>query len=561
MSELIRAVGYYRKSDDDDGESIEQQREWARGAAARENVELVREFTDQAKAGWDTAKRTDFHEMLRFCQEEHRKGRPIQAVVCWKANRFSRSDSNETSYYLWQFRQAGTGRMLTSQRWIDFARMEDRILFNIEQDAASHAKVVNDTSDVVRGMVKAARRGDYLGGPIPHGYRVTIGGNGKKRLVLGPEQEVEAVRLIFRTYAETGLGLRSVAALLMKRGFPSPAGKCPWNLNTVRNILTNPVYLGRSVWNRRREGRFFGVIECEPAPRRAGETGKTPNPRESWIWGECEHEPIIDVETFERCGAKLASRKGGAGPAARGQYLLSGLVRCGHCGRAMVGRTDQPGKSRPKAVRTYLCSGYNLYGKAVCLHHGVDADALEKAIRVKLQALVGAFREPGNLEALRAEIARQDGAEGGHVEADGRRLRAKLAGLERKVQKAADRVLDEEDEAVLPELRARLLVRQRERDAVRAELQALEDRPTPRADLRARIDEAVAMIEKLSESIRSEDAAELQAVLREWISYVEVWFKQVAHGKGPRNHFARGLVFVREDLRCGTLALRAPGRS
>jgi DNA invertase Pin-like site-specific DNA recombinase len=78
-----RAVAYYRKSNEDDGSSIDQQRTWAREVCPREGIEIVREFADQAKAGWDTARRTDFYEMLAFCQQQHRQGTPISAVVCW----------------------------------------------------------------------------------------------------------------------------------------------------------------------------------------------------------------------------------------------------------------------------------------------------------------------------------------------------------------------------------------------------------------------------------------------------------------------------------------------
>ena len=59
---------------------------------------------------------------------------------------------------------------------------------------------------------------------------------------------------------------------------------------------------------------------------------------DSDVWKEGRHEPIIDLDTFERCGAKLASRRGGK-CAPRAAFLLSGLLRCGHCGRAMIGRT------------------------------------------------------------------------------------------------------------------------------------------------------------------------------------------------------------------------------
>src|SRR5262245_45556168 len=233
MPEKLRGVAYYRKSDDDDGESVEQQ-EWARPACLQENIPLVRECVDQSKVGWDTAKRVNFHKMLAFCQEEKRRGRPVDVIVCWKANRFSRSDSNETGHFIWEFRQAGTGRMLTSARWIDFARMEDRILFNIEQDASSHAKASEDTRDVVRGMARAAREGQHLGGPIPYGYRLGVDADGEKRLVLGPPEEVEVVRLIFRTYADTRAGLRQIGALLAAKGVLSPSGKRVWTQATLR---------------------------------------------------------------------------------------------------------------------------------------------------------------------------------------------------------------------------------------------------------------------------------------------------------------------------------------
>ena len=93
----LRAVAYYRKSNDDDGGSVDQQREWARTACEKEGGELVREFVDQSKAGWDTAKRTDFHAMLAFCQEQARAKNAIDVVVCWPTNRFSRADSLESA--------------------------------------------------------------------------------------------------------------------------------------------------------------------------------------------------------------------------------------------------------------------------------------------------------------------------------------------------------------------------------------------------------------------------------------------------------------------------------
>ena len=165
----LRAVAYYRKSNDDDGSSIEQQREWARTAAQKEGVEIVREFADQAKKGHETATRAAFHEMLRFCQEQARKRDPIDVVVCWHTNRFSRADSLETAKFLCEFRDAGARRVLTAQRWYDFSRFEDRILHNIEQDASNHKGMINQTQAATRGRINAASEGRWAGGPIPLG--------------------------------------------------------------------------------------------------------------------------------------------------------------------------------------------------------------------------------------------------------------------------------------------------------------------------------------------------------------------------------------------------------
>ena len=276
----LRAVAYYRKSNDDDGNSIDQQREWARAACEREGVELAREFADQAKKGHETATRTEFHEMLAWCQEQARKRTPVQASATWHTNRFSRADSQETAWFVWEFRKAGIGRILTAQRWYDLARKEDRALLNLEQDFTNHQYSIDLAQASTRGRIAAARAGRWAGGPPPLGYRiereeVVIKGRRKlvpKRLVLGPDWEVEAVRLIFRLYVDTPAGLCGVAEELTRRGVPTQRGNAGavWCEQTVKKVLDNPVYVGHLVWNRRACGKYVGVIDGK-AELRAGD--------------------------------------------------------------------------------------------------------------------------------------------------------------------------------------------------------------------------------------------------------------------------------------------------
>src|SRR5262249_47712499 len=90
-----------------------------------------------------------------------------------------------------------------------------------------------------------------------------------------------------------------------------------WSQSTVRGILRNPVYLGRTVWNKWSEGKFFAVVNLKPEPRPAGRRRR--NAGAEWVATDGTHEPIVDVETFERCQATRArARRGGRSPAALG---------------------------------------------------------------------------------------------------------------------------------------------------------------------------------------------------------------------------------------------------
>jgi DNA invertase Pin-like site-specific DNA recombinase len=541
----IRAVAYYRKSNDDDGGSVEQQREWAHVASEKESVELVREFVDQAKAGWDTAKRTDFHAMLAFCQEQARRGTPIDAIVCWHTNRFSRADSIETSHYLHLFREAGARRVLTAQRWYDFGRFEDRVVHNIQQDASNHKGMIDQTQAAVRGRIDTAGAGRWAGGPIPLGYRgereeIVVKGRRKtrtRRLVLGPDEEQETIRLIFRLYADTPMGVRALAQELTRRGIPSPRRCGAWTSEAVKRILLNPVYLGRTSWNRRRCGEFVTVIDCQAVERPADAGKKRTNDKGQWIERGGRHDAIIDLHTFERCQQKLASRRGGRRKT-RGTFILTGLLRCAHCGRAMIGRTEMSGR------RVYFCNGYNNSGPVACHYNAVDADALAKALLGKLKA---AWGDGANVDTILAEIERQDREEAGQGHRKAETLKRRLRQLDADLAEGIGR-LRSIDRSLFDGYQQGLKALQAERDELAAELRRAEAEPTQAAELRGKVEAALDVLRRLDVATAAEEPDLLREVLAEVVSKVEVWFSHESTGKRTRCRFARAPVWVREDI-------------
>src|SRR5262249_57791835 len=118
-STRLRGVAYFRMSSDDQEGSIEQQQEWSNTTTPKENVQVVAEFIDEGLSGTSTAHRPKFLKMLEFVREEARQKRPIDVIVCWDPKPFSRADSQETNWYIWEYRKVGCGLMLTgSHSWI-----------------------------------------------------------------------------------------------------------------------------------------------------------------------------------------------------------------------------------------------------------------------------------------------------------------------------------------------------------------------------------------------------------------------------------------------------------
>jgi site-specific DNA recombinase len=550
-----RAVAYYRKSNEDDGSSIDQQRAWAREACPREGIEIVREFADQAKRGWETAKRTDFHEMLAFCQQQQREGTPIDAVVCWHSNRFSRADSQETSWFIWEFRKAGVNRIYTaSHGWRDFRKDSDRILFNLEQDTTNHRFVLDLAQATTRGRVDAAREGRPLS-VCPYGYRkeyeeVLVRGKRRrrpKRLVPGDPAEVEIVRWLFRTYADTITSLKKLAKELTRRGVRAPGRAPAWSSASLKVILTNPVYVGIPAFGRRQFGKFFRLVDGRPVPAKTRRV--VANDPRDWIVGDNRHEPLIDRATFDKVQGRLAANRRRTTPDPDQVRVLAGLVVCGNCGRNMVGR-DARHRSRVDGRlvchRRLLCGGYNTFGSVFCGHNSVDEDAL---VRVLLGKLQERFAAPDARARLRAEVAGLYGR-GREGRADqAAKLRGRLEALAAQVAVAARRLLTE-DEKLLPALREQLGKMRDEQDRVAAELAALEAQPAAEEDakaLEAKIDAAVALVGRLVELRGRADPAALRDMLGEMVARVELHFEHRQAAGKRRSRLLHGLIHLRPD--------------
>lgn len=184
----------------------------------------------------------------------------------------------------------------------------------------------------------------YNAGGACYGYRNVdeIDPNGKGDGVLGvnlqrvSEQEKVVLR-IFEMYAN-GLSLDKIARTLRADNVPPP--KPPrrnsvrgWSADGIAEILRNKKYIGINEW-----GRTKGVRDPE-----TGQTVTRPIPEHEWVRHTNPEWRIVSDELWRRVQEQLERKKrfgipkhGGLSRTNRSQqYLFSGLIICGLCGRSI----------------------------------------------------------------------------------------------------------------------------------------------------------------------------------------------------------------------------------
>jgi DNA invertase Pin-like site-specific DNA recombinase len=530
-------------STDKQDTSIAAQRKAVHELASKENYTVIREYRDEGISGDATEKRRGFLTMSRDATEK----RDFQVVLCWDQDRFGRFDPLDAGYWIKPFRDAGVRLETCAQGKIDWESFAGQLQYTVQQGAKR--EFLSDLSrNALRGLREAALRGQWLGGKAPYAYQVVVvGKEGKKdikKLKPGDPLPIRVVRWLFETYADKDVSLWWLTQELERRGVRSPRGQALWGRMTVRNILRNRAYVGDRVWNQEHKGSYHALVNGDIQPRNKRLNRRTRTPPEEWIIVEQTHEPLIDRDLFERVQARLQANQTRTTPHRdRGDWLLSGLLVCAHCGHRMVGGTQTDQARRPGwRQRRYRCSGYGVHGKALCHAHCLDEPSLVRCVLGKIKA---ALTQPAMLEQLRAELERQAAAPWQQNLTVARRLRAQLADLGQKIDQGSERLASVPPD-LLDLLASKLRVWRQERSRLEAELLVTE-RPPDHADLKAQIKQAEDLTFRFQEVFKAADPVQLRALLRQVIGRIELHWTCGPEGKRQRCRFQQGIIVVKTD--------------
>src|SRR5437016_1041135 len=159
---------------------------------------------------------------------------------------------------------------------------------------------------------------------------------------------------------------------------PQPPKGCfrrSWCLSSVRHVLLNRKYVGKTIWNTKRKLRVPGTSKRVYRPR-----------PESWTTLDTPHLRIVSDELFAAAGRRFEKVKralGRPGQESSGlivgprRYLFSGLLKCAECGGSI---TLVSGRGRNGADR-YGCSLHHQRGVTVCSNSLlVRRDELEESL-------------------------------------------------------------------------------------------------------------------------------------------------------------------------------------
>ena len=232
--------------------------------------------------------------------------------------------------------------------------------FSYSSAVVSFSNIMND--DYIRQLsvkIKSTfamkrARGEFLGNYAPYGYQKSPEDHHK--LVIDPEA-AKIVRFIYDRYEQgtsaSGIvkelnALHIIPPSVYKvskgcKGFAHHASGGPkkgvWSITTVNTILKDEVYIGNMV-----QGKFKSASYRTKKMIEADE--------DEWTVVEGTHEPIISDEQFTIVHDRFARRTRVAS-GQRATYLLTGFIRCAHCGARMNRQVSQ-GYARYRCMtRTY----------------------------------------------------------------------------------------------------------------------------------------------------------------------------------------------------------------
>lgn len=337
---------YLRKSRADvdaekmgEGETLARHKQILTDLAARKGL-FVGKIYQEIVSGETIKARPQIQELISDCYAGKYRG-----IIIIEVTRLSRGNQGDAQVILDCLRYSNNNNgllVITPTKVYDVAHsVEDEEYMEFELFMSRREyKMINKRMD--RGRKQAVVEGNYMGSYRPYGYNIV---KTKYVRTLEPNpDEAPIVKMIFEWTVKDNMTAYEIAKRLDAMGVPTYTGNKEWSRDTIKTILTNPTYIGKVRWNDRMQVRTMVNGEIVKTRPRSNHT-------DHYMEYEGKHKAhaLVDEETFKAASTRFYSDRTKANLALKNP--LAGLLYCPHCNKAMV---YQGYNKRPETAPRYL---------------------------------------------------------------------------------------------------------------------------------------------------------------------------------------------------------------
>jgi DNA invertase Pin-like site-specific DNA recombinase len=293
----IPAVQYIRMSTEHQQYSTTNQQDVIQDYADHRGFDIIRTFADEGKSGLSISGR----DALRQLIDDAQSGKvDFTAILVYDVSRWGRfQDADESAYYEYLCKRAGIQVHYCAEQFENDGGPASTIIKSVKRAmAGEYSRELS--SKVFQGQCRLIELGYRQGGAAGYGLRrMLIDQNGKPKgilsrgehksfqtdrviLVPGPEEEQQIVRWIYRVFTEERKTESEIAEILNAKKILTDLGR-PWNVGTVRQVLTNEKYIGNNVFNR----QSFKL-----------KRKRIRNSADMWVRADGVFKPIVEQKVF-----------------------------------------------------------------------------------------------------------------------------------------------------------------------------------------------------------------------------------------------------------------------
>ena len=269
--------------------------------------------------------RPQMKRLLKLVEQGYYTG-----ILVYEVQRLCRGNGMDQALVNETFKLSGT-KIITPNKVYDTANNEsdeEYLEFGLFMSRREYKTINRRLKD---GKISAFKMGKFINSIPPTGYkRVKLKGDKGYTLEID-ENEAYIIREMFDLFVNENMKLGEIARKFENENVPNRSNTT-WSIPMLRTFLNNITYAGYLTYNKRKQVKSL----------KNGEFNFSRPINKDYMIQKGIHEPIIDIETFNKAQEKLKNNTNVKIPKNREiKNPLAGIIKCSICGKTLIRRVTK----------------------------------------------------------------------------------------------------------------------------------------------------------------------------------------------------------------------------